>query len=119
MSSPIKFPPIGSMSFVLMLVSGVIIAVLVATLMGLVGKYMVQDYNNITVNLANSTGQSLVEYKSGNVTLYYINGSYNNAQNVFATTFTYTLMVFTSPVTLSILIGITLVVIALFYYKNS
>ena len=119
MSFPVKFPPIGSMSFVLMLVAGVIIAVLVATLMGVASKFMVQSYNNITISLANTTGQSLVEYKSGNVTLYYINGSYNNAQNVFATTFTYTLMIFTSPVTLSILIGITLVVVALFYYKSS
>ncbi|MEM3301595.1 MAG: hypothetical protein QXX23_06550 [Thermoplasmata archaeon] len=114
-SSP---PPYSTTTFIVLLLLAPIITLLLYYFFSLMIPQFLKANNQLAVVLSNVTNNKLNNYSVGNVTVQYLNGSYNSAVNPIAATVAFFSYLLTSPYTIAILFGIALIFYALFSIRR-
>ncbi|WDS52760.1 hypothetical protein [Sulfolobus tengchongensis spindle-shaped virus 3] len=114
-SSP---PPYSTTTFIVLLILAPIITLLLYYFFSLMIPQFLKANNQLAVVLSNVTNNKLNNYSVGNVTVQYLNGSYNSAVNPIAATVAFFSYLLTSPYTIAILFGIALIFYALFSIRR-
>ncbi|MEM0172717.1 MAG: hypothetical protein QXV57_09195 [Thermoproteota archaeon] len=114
-SSP---PPYSTTTFIVLLILAPIITLLLYYFFSLMIPQFLKANNQLAVVLSNVTNNKLNNYSVGNVTVQYLNGSYNNAVSPIATTVAFFSYLLTSPYAIAILFGIALIFYALFSIRR-
>lgn len=117
-------PPYSTTTYVMLLIFGAIAVVILAMVLSNVVSYTAQVNNNMTMLLANTSNQlgypqKVVGVEAQNSTILYLNSSYSKAEYVDASMLAFISALFTNPVSITIIVGITLVVYALFELKRT
>ncbi|MEM0143825.1 MAG: hypothetical protein QXL94_07790 [Candidatus Parvarchaeum sp.] len=111
-------PPYSTTTFIVLLILAPIITLLLYYFFSLMIPQFLKANNQLAVVLSNVTNNKLNNYSVGNVTVQYLNSSYNNAVNPIAATVAFFSYLLTSPYTIAILFGIALIFYALFSIRR-
>ncbi|MCW1302673.1 MAG: hypothetical protein QXX36_03535 [Candidatus Rehaiarchaeum fermentans] len=114
-SSP---PPFSTATFILLLILAPIVTLLLYYLFSTMIPQFLKVNNELATVLSNVTNNTVNEYSVGNVTIQYLNGSYNNAISPLAVTVAFFSYLLTSPYAIAILFGIALIFYALFSIRR-
>ncbi|MEM0252804.1 MAG: hypothetical protein QW430_12145 [Metallosphaera sp.] len=111
-------PPYSTTTYILLLILAPIVTLLLYYLFSTMIPQFLKVNNELATVLSNVTNNTVNEYTVGNVTVEYLNGSYNNAISPLAVTVAFFSYLLTSPYTIAILFGIALIFYALFSIRR-
>lgn len=111
-------PPYSTTTYVLaVILGGLIIISLYLVLSVTVPAFI--SANNAFVNItSNLSGANVSSVSNGNTSIEYLNSSYDQSENVVATVSLYLATILTSPLSLAVIAGISLVIYALFEVRR-
>ncbi|WDS52808.1 hypothetical protein [Sulfolobus tengchongensis spindle-shaped virus 3] len=111
-------PPYSTTTFVILIILAPIITLLLYYFFSIAIPQFLDVNNQLTVVLGNVTNNNVDNYSVGNVTVKYLNGSYNTAVTPIAATVAFFSYLLTSPYSIAILFGIALIFYALFSIRR-
>lgn len=112
-------PPYSTTTIIFILILAGLIIVPLAMFFSFTISASTNSLNNVTTLIAKDDNQSINVLSEGNISIYYINGSYNQPQYLAGSFFVYIACIFRNPITLGVLIGISIVLSALFLNKKN